>query len=186
MSGISDDKIPNNVNLSSDRRLLRALEQWQPSFLRWWQDVGPEGFQGDDIYLRTATSVESNGWAHFDYVKMPDYRWGIFLEPLDAERQVGFGDHLGEPAWQEVPGEHRADLMRLIVVQGDTEPASVEQQRVLGNTAPSIYDLRNLFQVNVEEGRHLWAMVYLLHAYFGREGREEAEQLLKRNSGDLD
>ena len=85
-----------------------------------------------------------------------------------------------------MPGEHRADLMRLIVVQGDTEPASVEQQRVLGNTAPSIYDLRNLFQVNVEEGRHLWAMVYLLHAYFGREGREEAEQLLKRNSGDLD
>ncbi len=76
--------------------------------------------------------------------------------------------------------------MRLIVVQGDTEPASVEQQRVLGNTAPSIYDLRNLFQVNVEEGRHLWAMVYLLHAYFGREGREEAEQLLKRNSGDID
>jgi benzoyl-CoA 2,3-dioxygenase component B len=76
--------------------------------------------------------------------------------------------------------------MRLIVVQGDTEPASVEQQRVLGNSAPSLYDLRNLFQVNVEEGRHLWAMVYLLHAYFGREGREEAEQLLKRNSGDLD
>jgi benzoyl-CoA 2,3-dioxygenase component B len=29
-------------------------------------------------------------------------------------------------------------------------------------------------------------MVYLLQAYFGREGREEAEQLLKRNSGDLD
>jgi benzoyl-CoA 2,3-dioxygenase component B len=29
-------------------------------------------------------------------------------------------------------------------------------------------------------------MVYLLHAYFGREGREEAEQLLKRNSGDID
>ena len=57
---------------------------------------------------------------------------------------------------------------------------------MLGDTAPSLYDLRNLFQVNVEEGRHLWAMVYLLHAYFGREGREEAEQLLKRNSGDLD
>jgi benzoyl-CoA 2,3-dioxygenase component B len=43
--------------------------------------------------------------------------------------------------------------------------------------------MRNLFQVNVEEGRHLWAMVYLLHAYFGREGREEAEELLHRNSG---
>jgi len=47
-----------------------------------------------------------------------------------------------------------------------------------------MYDLRNLFQVNVEEGRHLWAMVYLLHRYFGRDGREEAEALLDRRSGD--
>ena len=69
-------------------------------------------------------------------------------------------------------------LRRLIVTQGDTEPASVEQQRHLGKTCPSLYDLRNLFQVNVEEGRHLWAMVYLLHAFFGRDGREEAEALL--------
>ncbi|MGH3342044.1 MAG: benzoyl-CoA 2,3-epoxidase subunit BoxB, partial [Carbonactinosporaceae bacterium] len=50
----------------------------------------------------------------------------------------------------------------------------------------SLYDLRNLFQINVEEGRHLWAMVYLLHAYFGRDGREEAEALLRRNSGSED
>jgi benzoyl-CoA 2,3-dioxygenase component B len=186
MANISDEKIPNNVNLSSDRRLLRALEQWQPSFLKWWQDVGPAGFQADDIYLRTAISVESDGWAHFDYVKMPDYRWGIFLEPRDAERTIGFGDHLGEPAWQEVPGEVRGMLRRIIVTQGDTEPASVEQQRLLGKSAPSLYDLRNLFQVNVEEGRHLWAMVYLLHTYFGRDGREEAEGLLERRSGDKD
>jgi benzoyl-CoA 2,3-dioxygenase component B len=46
--------------------------------------------------------------------------------------------------------------------------------------------LRNLFQVNVEEGRHLWAMVYLLHRYFGRDGREEAAALLERRSGDAD
>ena len=38
----------------------------------------------------------------------------------------------------------------------------------------------------MEEGRHLWAMVYLLHAHFGREGREEAEDLLHRNSGSSD
>ena len=80
-----------------------------------------------------------------------------------ADRRIGFGDLKGEAVWQEVPGEFRAELRRLIVVQGDTEPASVEQQRELGHTAPSLYDLRNLFQVNVEEGRHLWAMVYLLH-----------------------
>jgi benzoyl-CoA 2,3-dioxygenase component B len=186
MGFISDEKIPNNVNLSSDRRLQRALEQWQPSFLDWWMDVGPVGFQADDIYLRTAVSVEPGGWAHFDYVKMPEYRWGIFLEPQEAGRTIGFGDSAGAPAWQEVPGELRNILRRIIVTQGDTEPASVEQQRLLGTTAPSMYDMRNLFQVNVEEGRHLWAMVYLLHTYFGRDGREEAEMLLQRRSGDPD
>jgi benzoyl-CoA 2,3-dioxygenase component B len=183
---ITDDKIPNNVNLSGDRRLQRALEAWQPGFLDWWKQMGPTGWQEKDIFLRTAVSVESEGWAHFDYVKMPDYRWGIFLEPKQEGRVHGFGDFKGQPVWDEVPGEFRNMLRRLIVTQGDTEPASVEQQRLLGQTAPSLYDLRNLFQVNVEEGRHLWAMVYLLHTYFGRDGREEADELLARRSGDAD
>jgi len=183
---ISDERIPNNVDLGDDRRLQRALERWQPDFIDWWMDMGPEGFQIKDIYLRTAISVESGGWAHFDYVKMPDYRWGIFLEPRNEQRTIGFGDHVGAPVWQEVPGEYRNMLRRIIVTQADTEPASVEQQRLLGQTAPSLYDLRNLFQVNVEEGRHLWAMVYLLHSHFGRDGREEAEELLDRRSGDVD
>ena len=117
---------------------------------------------------------------------MPDYRWGILLAPQEENRVIPFGEHFGEPAWQEVPGEYRAMLRRLIVIQGDTEPASVEQQRHLGKTAPSLYDMRNLFQVNVEEGRHLWAMVYLLQKYFGRDGREEADELLRRRSGDAD
>lgn len=180
------DKIPNNVNLSEDRALQRALEHWQPNYLSWWQDMGPDGAQGFDVYLRTAVSTTPDGWAHFGHVKMPDYRWGIFLAQPEADRRIRFGEHQGEPAWQDVPGEHRANLRRIIVTQGDTEPASVEQQRHLGLTAPSQYDLRNLFQVNVEEGRHLWAMVYLLHKHFGRDGREEAEALLERRSGDTD
>ena len=180
------EKIPNNVNLSEDKTLQRALEHWQPEFLNWWQDMGPDGSHNFDVYLRTAVSVEAGGWAHFDYVKMPEYRWGIFLNPADANRTIGFGDHKGQAVWQEVPGEYRANLRLIVVTQGDTEPASVEQQRHLGLTAPSLYDLRNLFQVNVEEGRHLWAMVYLLHRYFGRDGREEADALLQRRSGDGD
>jgi benzoyl-CoA 2,3-dioxygenase component B len=179
-------KIPNNVDLSGDRALQRALEQWQPNFLGWWNDMGPDGSQDFDVYLRTATSVDPQGWAHFGHVRMPDYRWGIFLNPREEGRKIQFGAHKGEDVWQEVPGEHRANLRRIIVTQGDTEPASVEQQRHLGLTAPSQYDLRNLFQVNVEEGRHLWAMVYLLHRHFGRDGREEAEALLERRSGDAD
>jgi len=187
MSSVSlDEKIPNNVDLASDRRLQRALEQWQPGFLAWWREMGPEGFQARDVYLRTAISVDAAGWAHFDWVRMPDYRWGIFLADPVADRRIGFGDAAGAPVWREVPGEHRNALRRLIVTQGDTEPASVEQQRRLGRSCPSLYDLRNLFQVNVEEGRHLWAMVYLLHTYFGRDGREEAEGLLRRRSGSED
>jgi benzoyl-CoA 2,3-dioxygenase component B len=179
-------RIPNNVGLSEDRRLQRALEKWQPAFLDWWQDMGPEGFQASNVYLRTAVSAEPGGWAVFDYVKMPDYRWGIFLDDKEPDRRIHFGDHIGEPVWQEVPGEYRNILRRIIVTQADTEPASVEQQRFLGQTAPSLYDLRNLFQVNVEEGRHLWAMVYLLQAHFGRDGRDEADELLARRAGDAD
>ena len=181
-----NEKIPNNVDLSGDRRLQRALENWQPKFLDWWEELGPDKSSELNVYLRTAVSVEKQGWAHFDYVKMPEYRWGIFLTPSVPNRKIDFGIHKGQPVWQEVPGEYRSELRRLIVTQGDTEPASVEQQRHLGKTCPSLYDLRNLFQVNVEEGRHLWAMVYLLQAYFGRDGREEAEYLLERHSGDQD
>jgi benzoyl-CoA 2,3-dioxygenase component B len=179
-------KIPNNVGLTEDRQVLRALEGWHPGYLNWWRDMGPEGFQEALVYLRTAYAVDPRGWAKFDYVRMPDYRWGILLAPAEENRKVPFGQHFGEPAWQEVPGEYRAMLRRLVVIQGDTEPASVEQQRHLGKTAPSLYDMRNLFQVNVEEGRHLWAMVYLLHKYFGRDGREEADELLRRRSGSED
>ena len=246
-------RIPNNVNLTDDRQVLRALEHWHPGYIDWWMTMGPNGFQEALVYLRTAVSVDPKGWAKFDYIKMPEYRWGILLAPQEESRKIPFGRHYGEPAWQEVPGEYRAMLRRLVVIQGDTEPASVEQQRHLGKTAPSLYDMRNVFQVNVEEGRtipfgqhygkpawqevpgeyramlrrlvviqgdtepasveqqrhlgktapslydmrnvfqvnveegrHLWAMVYILQKYFGRDGREEAEQLLQRRSGDPD
>src|SRR5256886_1050183 len=180
------ERIPNNVNLSEDKRLQRALEKWLPNFLSWWHDMGPEGFQQKDVWLRTAVDVGSEGWANFDYVKMPDYRWGIFLEPKQEGRTHHFGDAIGAPVWDEVPGEHRNMLRRLIVTQGDTEPASVEQQRALGATAPSLYDLRTLSQVTVGGGRPGGAMVSLLHTSSARDGREEAEELLPRRSGDRD
>jgi benzoyl-CoA 2,3-epoxidase subunit B len=178
-----DTLIPNNVGLADDPKLQRALEKWHPGYIDWWMSMGPVGFQLADVYLRTAIGVEKEGWAKFGFVKMPEYRWGVLLAPQEEDRRIPCGEHHGEVAWQEVPGEYRSMLRRLIVIQGDTEPASVEQQRHLGSTAPSLYDMRNLFQVNVEEGRHLWAMVYLLHKYFGRDGRDEADDLLARQSG---
>ena len=178
-----DTLIPNNVGLSQDRKVLKALEKWHPGYISWWNDLIPKEFQESMVYLRTAVSVDPKGWTKFDYVKMPEYRWGILLAPQKEERTIPCGEHFGEPAWQEVPGEYRNMLKRMIVIQGDTEPGSVEQQRFLGLTAPSLYDMRNLFQVNVEEGRHLWAMVYLLQKYFGKDGREEADDMLVRSSG---
>ncbi|MDH3858146.1 MAG: benzoyl-CoA 2,3-epoxidase subunit BoxB, partial [Gammaproteobacteria bacterium] len=104
MSSIDyNEKIPNNVDLAGDRALKRALEQWQPNYLEWWQDMGPEESQDMDVYLRTATSVDKDGWAQFGYVKMPEYRWGIFLNPSKEDRKIHFGDHKGEDAWQSVP-----------------------------------------------------------------------------------
>lgn len=181
-----NEKIPNNVNLADDRRLLRALEKWQPAFINWWSEMGPVDSAAHNVFLRTAVSVDREGWANYGFVHMPEYRWGIFLADPEPDYKINFGQHKGENAWQEVPGEYRGELRRLIVTQGDTEPASVEQQRRLGLICPSLYDLRSLFQVNVEEGRHLWAMVYLLHAYFGRDGREEADEMLQRHAGDVD
>src|SRR5690348_16368785 len=86
-------KIPNNVNLTDDRQVLRALESWHPGYIDWWMDMGPEGFQEALVYLRTAVSVDPKGWAKFDYVRMPDYRWGILLAPKEDARQIPFGGH---------------------------------------------------------------------------------------------
>src|ERR1700736_4274444 len=99
-------QIPNNVNLSNDRTLQRALEQWQPRFLNWWNETGPADTSTLQVYLRTAISVDRDGWANFGYVRMPEYRWGIFLAPQDAHRKIHFGDHKGQPVWQDVPGEY--------------------------------------------------------------------------------
>ena len=181
-----DAKIPNNVGLADDRRLQRALEGWQPKFIRWWEDLGPSAFQRNPVFLRTAISVGQEGWANFDHVEMPDYRWGIFLATRNRIARSPSATTRAKMSGKKCQANTDPDLRRLIVVQGDTEPASVEQQRHLSLTAPSLYDMRNLFQVNVEEGRHLWAMVYLLHRYFGRDGRDEADEMLERHSGDED
>ncbi len=82
-----DGLIPNNVGLGTDVRVKRALEKWHPGYINWWNDMGPEGFQQSLVYLRTAISVDPKGWAKFDYVRMPEYRWGILLAPqVEAAR----------------------------------------------------------------------------------------------------
>ena len=175
-------KIPNNVGLQDDQRVLKALEQWHPGYIDWWMTMGPEGFQTSDVYLRTAVSIDPKGWAKFDYVKMPEYRWGILLAPRAEDRLVNFGAHKGEKAWQEVPGEYRAMLRRLVVIQGDTEPASVEQQRRRPDL-PRRYDLADLSSRSTSRnaaavGDGLPAPHLLRQA----DGRREADLLQRRSA----
>ncbi|PYM09132.1 MAG: hypothetical protein DMD82_00920 [Candidatus Rokuibacteriota bacterium] len=104
----------------------------------------------------------------------------------ETHPEVEFGDFKGEHKWEtvlEIPDQRIRDACEyLIAVQGDTEFASVEQQRQLYDTAPSDYDFRTLARVNREEMRHGYQMAYLLVHYFGDSGRREAQKLLERRA----
>ena len=149
--------------------------------------MGPQGFQDHhQVYLRTAISVDPAGLGALRLREAARLPLGHLPRRADARSQdrlrrfhrpaglAGSAGRVPQPAAppDRHPGRHRA---------GERRAAAL-----LGAHCPSLYDLRNLFQVNVEEGRHLWAMVYLLHSYFGRDGRDEAEELLERQSGNPD
>src|SRR5258708_2770867 len=86
--------------------------------------------------------------------------------------------------WQDSIGLPHGDLRKYEVEAkfGDTEFASVEQQRNLLQHAPSAYDLLSLQRVMTEEMRHGWQMSYLLCSHFGDEGKREAAKLLERRA----
>src|SRR5262249_55364439 len=99
---------------------------------------------------------------------------------------IEFGHYKGQRKWptvMHIPDQRIRDaLLNLIVYQGDTEFASVEQQRNLLHNAPSDYDLLSLQRVMTEEMRHGWQMSYLLCSHFGDEGKREAAKLLERRA----
>lgn len=174
--------IPNNVNLDMASPSGRFLDHYQDQFRLWWDDVVPSEFRQVPMYLRCPVGCDRAGWADFRFVKPGEYRWGLFQTPM-TERQIRFGDRAGESVWQTVPEEHRDLLLKHIRVQADAEPGSVEQSANLARCAPSNYDLRNLYQFLLEEGRHLWAMVHVLVEHFGHAGEDEGQALLQRSCG---
>lgn len=175
--------IPNNVGLEDRPALAKTLAQFRADYMKWWHECGPQGFDAADCYLRMPVAADARGWAAYEYVKLPEFRWGVYQSAPLPERRALFGKLAGAPALSEVPGEFRATMIKLLTTQADVEPASVEQITWLSRMAPSNYDLRNLFQINCEEGRHLWAMVHLLVDHFGKDGEREIEGLLARRSG---
>ena len=100
--------------------------------------------------------------------------------------EIQFGHYKGRRKWEnvrQIPNQQIRDaLLNMIVYQGDTEFASVEQQRFLFESAPSDWDRKALTRVMIEEMRHGWQMCALLVEYFGHSGKVEAQKLLERRA----
>jgi benzoyl-CoA 2,3-dioxygenase component B len=117
--------------------------------------------------------------------ELKNYKFDVKLGELEVP-EIEFGHYKGQRKWptiMHIPDQRIRDaLQNLIIFQGDTEFASVEQQRSLLQNAPSDYDLLSIYRVMAEEMRHGWQMSYLLVAHFGDDGKREAEKLLERRA----
>ena len=73
-----DAKIPNNVGLSDDPKLQRALEKWLPKYLEWWHDMGPTDFEDKPIFLSIGYSACH--WCHvMEHESFEDEETAAFL-----------------------------------------------------------------------------------------------------------
>jgi benzoyl-CoA 2,3-dioxygenase component B len=140
---------------------ITTFDDWIDYFHQWHKDIG------------------------YDSSLLGDYQFETKLGELHTP-EIEFGDFKGQRKWErigQIPNQSIRDaLMNLIVYQGDTEFASVEQQKNLLDTAPTEYDRQTLIRVNSEEMRHGWQMCYLLVNYFGDSGKLEARKMLERRA----
>ena len=142
---------------------VHTFDEWIDLFKSWQTDIG-------------LTAQE-----------LRDFKFDIKFGEPEAE-SIEFGHYRGQRKWptvMHIPDQRIRDaLLNLIVFQGDTEFASVEQQRALLENSPSSYDLQSIMRVMCEEMRHGWQMAYLLVAHFGDEGKREAQKLLERRAAE--
>ncbi len=113
------------------------------------------------------------------------FRFDTLYGAIETD-EIQFGSWKGRKKWEnvrQVPTQQIRDaLLNMIVYQGDTEFASVEQQRHLFETAPTDWDRRALTRVMIEEMRHGWQMCALLVDHFGASGKVEAQKMLERRA----
>jgi benzoyl-CoA 2,3-epoxidase subunit B len=117
--------------------------------------------------------------------EIANFKFDTLYGAIETE-EIQFGSFKGRRKWEnlrQVPTQQMRDaLMNLIVYQGDTEFASVEQQRYLFETAPTDWDRRAITRVMIEEMRHGWQMCALLVDHFGYSGKVEAQKMLERRA----
>jgi benzoyl-CoA 2,3-epoxidase subunit B len=140
---------------------ISTFDDWVDYFRQWQKDIG------------------------YDHELLGDYKFETKLGELHSP-EIEFGDFTGQRKWErpgQIPNQSIRDaLLNLIVYQGDTEFASVEQQKNLLDHAPTDYDRQSLIRVNSEEMRHGWQMCYLLVTHFGDSGKLEAQKMLERRA----
>jgi benzoyl-CoA 2,3-dioxygenase component B len=117
--------------------------------------------------------------------EISSFKFDTLFGAIETE-EIQFGHFKGRQKWEnlrQVPTQQIRDaLLNLIVYQGDTEFASVEQQRHLFETAPTDWDRRAITRVMIEEMRHGWQMCALLIEFFGYSGKVEAQKMLERRA----
>ena len=142
---------------------LSTFDDWVDLFRVWQSDIGVA------------------------YPEITNYKFEAKFGPTRSN-EVEFGAYKGRAKWErvvQIPDQRMRDaLLNLIVYQGDTEFASVEQQRHLFETAPTEHDRQSLCRVMTEEMRHGWQMCHLLMHHFGYSGRVEAQKMLERRAFD--
>ena len=143
-------------------KLPTTFDEWIENFEQWQENIGFD-----------------SKWVG-DFELCPKFDWDR------AGDTIEFGDYAGRPKWEralQIPHQNiRDSLLTMITVQGDTEFASVEQQKHLLESAPTDYDRYAAARIMAEEQRHGWQMCYLLMTYFGKQGAREAQKLLERNA----
>ena len=182
-----DAKIPNNVDLAGDRRLQRALESWQPKFIEWWKAARPGRLPGQPGLPAHGDRRRPGGLGQLRPRRRCPTTAGASSSPSPSPTAASpSATTRASRCGRRCPASTAPTCAACSSSRATPSRRRSSSSGTLCLTAPSLYDLRNLFQVNVEEGRHLWAMVYLLHRYFGRDGRDEADEMLERHSGDAD
>src|SRR5947199_2713368 len=140
---------------------IGTFSDWVGLFKEWREEIG---VNHDDI---------------------KNFQFETLYGAIETE-EISFGYYKGRPKWEnlrQMPTQNMKDaLMNLIVYQGDTEFASVEQQRYLFQTAPTDWDRSALTRVMIEEMRHGWQMCALLIEHFGNTGKVEAQKMLERKA----
>src|SRR5438874_1033862 len=117
--------------------------------------------------------------------EIAEFKFDTLYGAIETE-EIQFGHFKSRRKWEnlrQIPTQQMRDaLLNMIVYQGDTEFASVEQQRHLFETAPTDWDRRAITRVMIEEMRHGWQMCALLIEHFGYSGKVEAQKMLERRA----